>query len=99
VSSTANSVPAAAPAAIVMMDWNGSKPLDSRPRPSWAEKHYSPKELGIILGMSHDSIIRIFKDEPGVMKTCPPHRRGVRKRITYRIPESVVSRVYNRCKN
>jgi len=66
-------------------------------RAPWLEKHFSPKELGEIWGMSHDSIIRLFKQEPGVLKSCPPHRRGVRKRVTYRIPESVVKRVHERC--
>ena len=68
-------------------------------RPSWEERHFSPKELGAIWGMSHDVIIRIFKDEPGVLRTSPPRRRGVRTRHTYRIPESVATRVYNRSKN
>lgn len=64
---------------------------------AWTEKHYSPKELGAIWGLSNDSIIRIFTREPGVLKFCPPSRRGVRKKITYRIPESVMQRVYDRC--
>ncbi len=67
------------------------------PKPDWLEKHYSPQELGAIWGLSHDSIIRLIKNEPGVLKLCPPHRRGVRKRTTYRIPESVATRVYKRC--
>jgi len=80
------------------------KPFDDAAEQSaiteaWKEKHYSPKELGEIWGMSHDSIIRLIKNERGVFKSCPPHRRGVRKRVTYRIPESVAKRVHERCSN
>lgn len=63
------------------------------------ERHYSPRELGAIWGMSHDSIIRMFKNEPGVLKMSPPKRRGTRTRTTLRIPESVVAAVYERCRN
>ena len=67
--------------------------------PSWYERHYSPKEFGVVLNLSHDSVIRLIKNEPGVLKFCPPHRRGVRRRVTYRIPESVATRIYKRCRN
>jgi hypothetical protein len=68
-------------------------------KPNWHERHYSPQELGAIWGLSHDSIIRLVKNETGILKLCPPHRRGVRKRVTYRIPESVATKVYERCRN
>ena len=68
-------------------------------KPGWFEKHYSPQELGTVWGLSHDSIIRLIKNEPGVLKLCPPHRRGVRRRITYRIPETVATRIYQRCQS
>jgi hypothetical protein len=35
---------------------------------------------------THDSIIRLFKNEPGVLRMSPPKRRGVRTRTTYRSP-------------
>lgn len=63
----------------------------------WMERHYSPLQLGELWGMSHDSIIRLVKDEPGVLRLCPPHRRGARRRVTYRIPESVAKRIHERC--
>lgn len=65
----------------------------------WNEKHFSPKELGEIWGMSHDTIIRLFRNEPGVLKSSPQRRRGARKRFTYRIPESVARRVHDQCSN
>ena len=61
------------------------------------EKHYSPKELAAHWGVSSDTIIRLFSREPGILKLCPPTRKGVRRKITYRIPESVAQRVYDRC--
>jgi len=63
----------------------------------WVERHFSPKQLADLWSMSHDSIIRLFRNEPGVLKSCPPHRRGERRRHTYRIPESVAKRVHERC--
>jgi hypothetical protein len=69
------------------------------PRPVWHEKHYTPKELGAIWRMSHDVILDIFENEPGVLRMCKPHRRGVQVRHTTRIPASVATRVYNRRKN
>jgi hypothetical protein len=64
--------------------------------PAWNERHYSPKELAAIFNVSSDSIIRLFRNEPGVLLLHPPRRRGVRRKITMRIPESVVERVYRR---
>jgi hypothetical protein len=46
--------------------------------------------------VSHDSIIRLFRGEPGVLLLHPPRRRGVRGKITMPIPESVVERIYRR---
>lgn len=76
---------------------NDMRQINHAKNGTWTEKHYSPKELGEMWSMSHDSIIRLFRNEPGVFKSCPPHRRGVRKRVTYRIPESVAKRVHERC--
>jgi len=70
--------------------------LKEQPKPAWNERHYSPKELAAIFNMSHDSIIRRFRREPGVLLLHPPRRKGVRKKTTMRIPESVVERVYRR---
>lgn len=63
------------------------------------EKHFSPRELGELWGMSNDSIIRLFKHEPGVLRLAPPKRRGTRTKVTLRIPESVIAAVYERSRN
>jgi len=58
-------------------------------------KHYSMDELAELWGVSVDSIRRIFRDEPGVLKIGEngPKRR---RHLTLRIPESVVERVHMR---
>ena len=58
-------------------------------------KHYSLAELAELWGVSVDSIRRIFRDEPGVLKIGENSPK--RKRYsTLRIPESVVERVHVR---
>ena len=63
------------------------------------ERHYSPKELGELWDLSADTIIRMLGREPDVMRFSPTARRGVRRKITYRIPESVVQRFYDGHRN
>jgi hypothetical protein len=61
------------------------------------ERHYTVRELGALWKLSTSSIARIFRDEPGVLKIGREQpRRGRRRYITLRIPESVVQRVYRR---
>ncbi len=69
---------------------------DARRPQLWNERHLTPKELGALWSLSHDSVIRLIRTEPGVLKSSPPHRRGARKRVTYRIPESVAARIHER---
>jgi len=61
------------------------------------ERHYTVKELAAIWRLSSSSIIRLFRDEPGVLKIGRERPlRGRRSYITLRIPESVVQRVHRR---
>jgi hypothetical protein len=61
------------------------------------ERHYTAKELSEVWKLSTSSIIRIFRDEPGVLKIGREQpRRGRRSYTTLRIPESVVQRVHRR---
>jgi hypothetical protein len=55
------------------------------------------KEIAAMWNLSHDAVTRLFRDEEGVFKSCRPKQKGRRKRITLRIPESVMIRVYDRC--
>jgi hypothetical protein len=65
--------------------------------PVWAGKHYSVGELAVMWGLCKNSITKLFRDEPGIVKICPPHRKGKRTKTTLRIPASIVERVYQRC--
>ncbi len=64
--------------------------------PKWVERHYAVAELADLWNLSHDSITRMFRNEPGVLVVTPRKRRGCRTRTTLRIPESVATRVYER---
>lgn len=59
------------------------------------ERHYTVKELGTLWKLSSNTVTRLFRDEPGVLKIGRDHPpRGRRNYTTLRIPESVVQRVY-----
>ena len=63
---------------------------------SATERHYSVQELAEIWKVSEDTIRRLFREEPDVMKITG--RPGLRKRryVLLRLPESVVVRVHER---
>ena len=60
--------------------------------PLHLEEHFTPTELAEKWKLSHDTIIRWFQDEPGVLKVGGANR----KRIRLRIPVSVARKVYER---
>jgi len=66
------------------------------PMPVWAERHYEVNEMASFWSLSHDSITRMFRNEPGVVVVTPRKRAGHRTRITLRIPQHVADRVYQR---
>lgn len=56
------------------------------------EPHFTPAEIAERLHLSEQTVIRLFQDEPGVLKI----RRGLGDRrdyVTLRIPESVLRKV------
>lgn len=60
------------------------------------ERHYNPQEIGTTWGWSSKSVLRMFKDEPGVLKV---ERRGTRTNRGYSsiaVPEAVLIRVHQR---
>ena len=63
---------------------------------SFAEKHYRVGELAGLWGLGRETVRKIVKDEPGVIKI----RQG-RKRAdtTYSVPESVARRIHTRLLN
>ena len=62
------------------------------------ERHYRVDELAKLWRYSRDTIIRLFKDEPGVMRVGKGEGRYRRKRpyLSMSIPESVAVRVKTR---
>jgi hypothetical protein len=58
------------------------------------EKHYRVSELAKLWGFCPGTVIKLFSDEPGVLKLQGPS--GKRKYTTLSIPESVASRVHER---
>jgi hypothetical protein len=63
---------------------------------TFAEKHYSPKELGGLWGLSTDAVRRLFREEEGVLLIPSRNpRRALRANYnTMLIPESVAKRVH-----
>jgi len=60
------------------------------------DKHYSPKELAEMWGLSAQTIREIFRREPGVLKIGSNGTRTRRAYKMLRIPKSVAERVHNR---
>ena len=82
-------------------EWQLSHPTPPRTpgierSPLMKEKHYTPDDLAGMWGVSVDSIRRIFREEPGVLKMGDKNPKHKRQYLTLRIPESVVERVYSR---
>jgi hypothetical protein len=61
------------------------------------ERHFSPQELAALWGFNSTTIIRMFLDEPGVLKVGKQGRRdGKRDYVSLRIPASIAQRVHER---
>ena len=59
------------------------------------DHHYTTGFLAELWGLSTDTILRWFQDEPGVLKLSKLSRKGVRTRVELRIPLSVANRVHS----
>ena len=61
------------------------------------ERHYTVSEVAQLWNLSDNTVRKVFRDEPGVLRTqLPSLRARKRQNITLRIPESVVYRVHGR---
>ena len=58
------------------------------------ETHYSVSEVAKLWHLSEDTIRRIFRDVPGVLKLGAPERLRKRGYVLLRIPESVLQAVH-----
>ncbi len=60
---------------------------------TFAEKHYRVGELAELWGLGRETVRKLVKDEPGVIKI----RQGRKKaHTTYSIPESAARRIHTR---
>lgn len=58
------------------------------------EKHYTVAEISNLWQLSEDTIRKIFRDQPGVLKLASPERRFRRGYCVLRIPESILQKVH-----
>jgi hypothetical protein len=65
-------------------------------RMSAHEPHYKPREIAEMWKWSVKTVIRIFQDEPGVLKLTRPATGSKRRWSTLSIPETVLFRVHQR---
>ncbi len=61
---------------------------------TFTERHYTPAEIAAMWAVSYDTVLRIFKQEPGVLVLGEANGGGKRRYSTLRIPESVLQRAY-----
>ena len=70
-----------------------SDPDAERTRAS--ERHYAVADVAKMWKLSRDAVIRLFRDEPGVLVLGDSNpRRRKRRYTTLRIPQSVLDRVH-----
>lgn len=63
---------------------------------SFAERHYRVGELAELWGLGRETVRKLVKDDPGVIKI----RQGRKKaHTTYSIPESAARRIHTRLLN
>jgi hypothetical protein len=63
------------------------------------QETFTVAEIASLWKLSRDTIQRMFEDEPGVIALGEKNPRGKRKRVTLRIPRSVMNRVKKRRSN
>ncbi len=63
------------------------------------ERHYSVNEVASMWHVSDDTVRRLFRDEPGVLKFGGGESRFKRGYEVLRLPESVVLRVHEKMRN
>ena len=58
------------------------------------EKHFTISEVASLWQLSEDTIRKIFRDQPGVLKIGSAEKRRKRGYIVLRIPETVLQKVH-----
>jgi hypothetical protein len=62
------------------------------------EKHYTVFEVAEIWSVSYNTVKKLFENEPDVLRFGAEETRYGRKRVSIRIPESVMIRVHKTVK-
>lgn len=57
---------------------------------------YTVKEVALMMGLSRQTVIRLFEHEPGVIILKRPERMHKRRYRSIRIPRAAYERVVNR---
>ena len=65
-----------------------------RAEPIPIEKHFSPRFYAELWGVDVSTVVRWFRDTPGVLKVGNPRGAG-RSRCELRIPLSIAMKVYS----
>jgi hypothetical protein len=60
------------------------------------EKHYSIGEVATLWGLSERTVRRMLDGETGILAWGHPGDGKRRRRLTLRVPESVLSRIHSR---
>lgn len=60
------------------------------------ERHYSVREIAELWGLSDTTVVRMFRQEPGVLGVNNSRRKFAGNHTTLRIPESVMDRVHRK---
>ncbi len=58
------------------------------------ERHFTVFEVSDLWQLHPDTVRKLFRDQPGVLKIGSKERRGKQGYVTLRIPESVLARVH-----
>jgi hypothetical protein len=58
------------------------------------ERHFTVLEVSELWQLHPDTVRKMFRDQPGVLKIGGKERRGKQGYVTLRIPESVLARVH-----
>ena len=57
-----------------------------------APAFWTPQEIATLWKVHVNTVVRIFRDEPGVLALATP-RRGKRAYVTLRVPQAVFERI------
>jgi hypothetical protein len=58
------------------------------------ERHFTVLEVSELWQLHPDTVRKMFRGQPGVLKIGGKERRGKQGYVTLRIPESVLARVH-----